>query len=307
MAGLLQLAAGDVIPNTSPVFGRSTGFTGQPNDLGGLTAVAFIPALMLATRSGLSSRARLALVGAVFMIGGGLISSGSVGALLAVGAATFVWFAIQRMSLHSWLVFGGIVATVFAVMTVQGLRGAQTPLERVTRVTTPNGVATSSEGSGSIDSRVAIYKVAVERIKKDPFVGVGLDLISVTKPFGIVSYEYDVHNFVIGTWYKAGLLGVIGMVLTIFAILRAGTSTLAASISEDERRTAAGLISAVVAFTVFAMSEPVLFSRFGWIPAALLLSLHAVQQRRRAVEPVPAPAPLLAGRGRVRLVPRLSS
>jgi len=307
MAGLLQLAAGDVIPNTSPVFGRSTGFTGQPNDLGGLTAVAFVPALMLATRGGLSSRARLALVGAVFMIGGGLISSGSVGALLAVGAATFVWFAIQRMSLHSWLVFGGIVATVFTVMTVQGLRGAQTPLERVTRVTTPNGVATSSEGSGSIDSRVAIYKVAVARIKADPFVGVGLDLISVTKPFGIVSYEYDVHNFVIGTWYKAGLLGVIGMVLTIFAILRTGTRTLAASISEDERRTAAGLISAVVAFTVFAMSEPVLFSRFGWIPAALLLSLHAVQQRRRAVEPVRAPAQSLTGRERVRLVPRLSS
>jgi len=59
--------------------------------------------------------------------------------------------------------------------------------------------------------------------------------------------------------------------------------------------------------TFFAMSEPVLFSRFGWIPAALLLSLHAVQQRRRAVEPVPVPAPSLTGRERVRLVPRLSS
>jgi O-antigen/teichoic acid export membrane protein/O-antigen ligase len=305
MAGLLQLVAGDVIPNTSPVYGRSTGFTGQPNDLGGLSAVAFVPALMLATRSGVPARKRMLLVGAVFMIGGGLISSGSVGALLAVGAATFVWFAIQRMSLHSWMVFGGIVVTAFAVVTVQGLRGAQTPLDRVTRVTTPNGVSTASEGSGSVDSRVAIYKVAVKRIEQDPFVGVGLDLISVTKPFGIVSYEYDVHNLVIGTWYKAGLFGVIGMLLMIFAVLRTGARALAASMSEDERRTAAGLISGVVAFTVFAMSEPVLFSRFGWIPAALLLCLHLIQQRRLAVEPAPVPATF--GLRPVRLLPGLSS
>jgi O-antigen ligase len=306
-AGLLQLAAGDVIPNTSPIFGRSTGLTGQPNDLGGITAVAFVPALMLATRSGISARKRLFFVGLLFAIGGGLISSGSVGALLAAGAATFVWFAIQRMTFHSWLVFGGIVVTAFTVVTVQGLRGAQTPLERVTRVTTPNGSATATQGSGSVDSRVAIYKVALARIEQDPFVGVGLDLISITKPFGVVSYEYDVHNLVLGTWYKAGVLGVLGMVLTIFAILRTGAATLSASATEDERRTAAGLISGVVAFTVFAMSEPVLFSRFGWIPAAFLLSLSMVQQRRHAVQASDRAADRPARPGQMRLLPGVSS
>jgi O-antigen ligase len=148
--------------------------------------------------------------------------------------------------------------------------------------------------------------VAVERIEADPFVGVGLDLVSVTKPFGIVSYEYDVHNLVLGTWYKAGLFGVVGMVLTIFAILRTGAATLAASVSEDERRTAAGLISGVVAFTVFAMSEPVLFSRFGWIPAALLLGLRMVQQRRTSAQETTSAAPT-HGRPHMRLLPGLSS
>jgi O-antigen/teichoic acid export membrane protein/O-antigen ligase len=294
-AGLMQLVAGDVIPNTSPVFGRSTGFTSQPNDLGGLTAVAFVPALMLATRSGISNRLRMLLIGAVLLIGGGLISSGSVGALLAVGAATFVWIAIQRMTLHSWLVFGGIVATALIVVTVQGLRGAPTPLERVTRVATPTGAVTATSGSGSIDSRIAIYEVAVSRIKDDPFVGVGLDLLSITKPFGIVSYEYDIHNLVLGVWYKAGLLGVVGILLTVFAILRTGAGALGASASEDERRMAAGLISSVIAFTVFAMSEPVIFSRFGWIPAALLLALRAVQERRVTVRGIaPQRVPSLA-------------
>ena len=47
---ILQLLAGDVIPNTSFEGGRATGFTSHPNDLGGLTAIAFVPALMLASR-----------------------------------------------------------------------------------------------------------------------------------------------------------------------------------------------------------------------------------------------------------------
>jgi O-antigen/teichoic acid export membrane protein/O-antigen ligase len=306
-AGVLQLAAGDVIPNTSPVFGRSTGLAAQPNDLGGITAVAFVPALMLASRAGISARKRLLLVGLLFAIGGGLVSSGSVGAFLAAAAATFVWFAVQRMTFHSWIVFGGIVLTAFTMMTVQGLRGAQTPLERVARVTTPTGSSTATEGSGSVDSRVAIYTVAVERIEEDPFIGVGLDLLSVTKPFGIVSYEYDVHNLVLGTWYKAGLLGVIGMVLTIFALLRAGARTLAASVTEDERRTAAGLISGVVAFTVFAMSEPVLFSRVGWIPAAFLVSLYMIQQRRSGAREATAAAIRPAEAPRLRLLPGATS
>ena len=56
---ILQFVAGDVIPNTHPVYGRSTGFTAQPNDLGGITAIAFIPALMLAAREGRSAAGRM--------------------------------------------------------------------------------------------------------------------------------------------------------------------------------------------------------------------------------------------------------
>ena len=134
-----------------------------------------------------------------------------------------------------------------------------------------------------------VYKNAVARIEADPFIGVGLDLVSITKPYGVISYEYDVHNLVIGTWYKAGLFGVIGILLALVAILRAGAAALRASLSEDEFRMAAGLISAVVAFAVFAISEPVLFTRYGWIPAALLLALRTVQERGRVAEPYRAP------------------
>ena len=278
-AALLQLAAGDVIPNTDVVFGRSTGFTGHPNDLGGITAVALVPALMLATRWNLSPLRRMGAFAVVLMIGGGLIASGSVGALLAAGAATFVWLALERMSFHSWLLFAGAALCVVAVVSVQHSRGAPTPLDRVNRVTTPSGAATAEAGSGSVESRVSIYRVAASRIAEDPFVGVGLDLVSITKPFGIESYEYDVHNLVIGTWYKAGLFGLAGILIVLFAVFRTGLLALVASGSADEHREAAALMCAVVAFVVFSMSEPIIYSRFGWIAPALLLALRAVQER----------------------------
>jgi O-antigen/teichoic acid export membrane protein/O-antigen ligase len=282
-AGLLQLAAGDVIPNTHTVFGRSTGFTGQPNDLGGITAVALVPALMLATRASARPSRRSAAYLVVLLVGGGLIASGSVGALAAAGIAAFVWLALERMSLHSWLLFAGATLCVVGVVTVQHSRGAPTPIDRVIRVTTPADAATAQAGGGSVDSRVTIYHSAARRIRDDPFIGVGLDLASITKPFGVVSYQYDVHNIVIGTWYEAGLLGAGGMLLALFAILRAGRFSLLGARTADEHREAASLVSAIVAFIVFSMSEPIIFSRFGWIAAGLLLALRATQERRGAV------------------------
>jgi O-antigen/teichoic acid export membrane protein/O-antigen ligase len=276
-AGAVQLLIGEVIPLTGALhFGRATGFTAQPNDLGGLTAVAFIPALMLAVRRRITVPQRLFSYLLLLLVGGGLILSGSVGALLAVGAATFVWFAFQKTSLESILVFTAIGVCVIGVVTVQAFRGAPTPLERIDKVTSSSSTV---EGAGTLDSRVAIYRVAVTEIKEHPFIGVGLDLVSVTKPFGVVSYEYDVHNLIIGTWYKAGLLGLVGILIVLFAVLRTGWIAILQSKSEAEQTLAVALLCSFVAFLGFAMSEPVLFSRYGWISAALLIALRGVQVR----------------------------
>ena len=111
----------------------------------------------------------------------------------------------------------------------------------------------------------------------------GLDLVSVTKPFGIVSYEHEVHNLVIGTWYKTGLLGLAGILIALFAVLRGGWIAILASRSEDEQMISVALLCSVVAFVAFAMSAPVLYSRYGWISAALLLAMRAVQERRSSL------------------------
>jgi O-antigen/teichoic acid export membrane protein/O-antigen ligase len=280
-AAILQFLAGDVIPGGTIDGGRMSGFAAHPNELGGLTCIAFIPALMLAARQGISGPRRLVSYGVLLLIAAGLILSGSVGALLAAAAATFMWFALQRTSIQSMLVFATLGLCVIAVTAVQGVRGAPTPLERLHEVTQASDTRTG--GVGSVDQRVATYRVVWREIKEEPFVGVGLDIVSVTKPFPVVSDEYDPHNIIIGLWYKTGLIGLAGMAIAFFAIFGSGWNAMLQARSETERNVAAALVCAVVAFVVFAMSEPVLFSRYGWISAALLLALRAVQRRDAAV------------------------
>jgi O-antigen/teichoic acid export membrane protein/O-antigen ligase len=295
-----QLLAGDVIPNTDPVYGRSTGFTAQPNDLGGLCAIAFVPAVMLTVRKRLSPSRRLLAYLVLLLVMAGLVLSGSVGAMIAALVAVFVWFALQPSPRQSLLPFFVIVAAVLALTAVQSIRGDPTPLARFHHVTE---AAPGYAGAGSLQSRIATYRVAETAIKRDPFLGVGLDLVSVTKPFGVVSYEYDIHNLVVGTWYKAGLFGLIGMLMAVFAVFRVGWMDILDSRTDGEEAVVAALLSSFVAFVVFAMSAPVLFSRYGWIPAALLLASRAVQLHepalRRRAEPRPTtrelrPAPVVA-------------
>jgi O-antigen ligase len=201
--------------------------------------------------------------------------------MIAAVAAVFVWFALQRNPGRSLAPMAVLVAALLALTGIQAVRGNPTPLARFHHVTVQ---APGSSGAGSVESRIATYRVAEQAIRRDPFVGVGLDLVSVTKPFGIVSYEYDVHNLVIGTWYKAGLFGLIGMLMAVAAVLKAGWRSIVESRTGNDEIVVAALLSAFVAFIVFAMGAPVLFSRYGWVPAALLLAWRAVQLREPALQ-----------------------
>ena len=292
---ILQFLAGDVIPNANFHESRATGFTGHPNDLGGITAIAFVPALMLASRSRIAATTRACSYLLLLLVAAGLILSVSLGALIAAGAATVIWLAFQRISIHALLAIGALAACVVALVTLQSIRGVPDPLDRLDSATTSSSLPGGGTQLGSLDQRVRTYRVAVARIAEDPFTGVGLDLASVTRPFGIQSYEYDVHNLIIGLWYKTGLVGLAGMLIVLLAILRAAWTAISKSTSESEWTVAAALACSFTAFIVFAMSAPVLFTRYGWMPAALVLALRAVQQKEVA-SLEPASHPREAGR-----------
>jgi hypothetical protein len=78
------------------------------------------------------------------------------------------------------------------------------------------------------------------------------------------------------------------MVLIFLAGLRSARASIFSARSFEERAVGVGLAASLVAFIVFLMSEPALFTRYGWVAFALLMALRAVQ--------VTAPQPALARR-----------
>ena len=282
---ILQLLAGDVIPGASIEGGRATGFAAHPNDLGALTAIAFVPALMLASRARLSFVARGWSYVVLLLVAAGLVLSGSVGAVLAAAVAVVVWLGLQRISAHAVFALAILAASLVALTAL----GGPGPLDRLESVTSSTSLPGGGTQLGSADQRLGTYRVAIERIEENPLVGVGLDLYSVTRPFGVEAYEYDVHNLVIGLWYKTGLLGLAGILLAFLAILRSGWTAILEARSAVESRIAIALASSFVAFIAFSLTAPVLFTRVGWIPAAFVLALRSVQQKREALEPALGP------------------
>ena len=88
-----------------------------------------------------------------------------------------------------------------------------------------------------------------------------------------------VHNMVINQWFTAGILGLIGIIVIIYGVVLTAARLIRSS-TQEVRTLSTALLASVVAFLVFGMGEPILFVRYGWFPAALLVALHA--QRRRA-------------------------
>ena len=297
---IAQYFYGDVIPGGVVAFGRMSGFTGHFNILGGLAATAFVPALMLAVDS--PRRAvRLAGTLSTALIAAGLLLSGSVGGLIAATVGTMVWLALRGVSLRILVSGGAVAAAAFILMSATGSTDSPSPVDRIQRVTS---VEEASAGTGgTVYTRLEGYSLAWSRIAEQPFIGVGLDAASSEEELE----NHSVHNLIIGPWFTAGLLGVIGIATLIAGALATGLRVLRNTTGPARSFTAA-LFASLVAFIEHAMGEPILFVRYGWFPTALLIALNAQQIRARAYALPPAgrslqalrhgaPVPLTGERG----------
>jgi O-antigen ligase len=273
----------DIIPRGRVEWGRATGFTEQMNDLGGMAAVALVPALMLCMRSSRNPVTTFAAYAGLLLAAAGLVLSGSVGALLAATVGTLLWFlATPRLTARTAVFLAVALVGAVAVVQFQESEGAPTPAERLERVT-----GTPTDPNATLWSRVDTYRAAMDRILANPFTGVGLDSESAT--IGTV----EPHNLVIGLWFRAGFLGLAGVALVLLAILSAARATLRDAGSVDEQMLALALLCSFVVFLVFSMSAPILHPRYGWAPAALLIALRATQMRRAARHPLGVRTPRL--------------
>ena len=266
---LAQVFYGDFIPGGDSSWGRMTGFTPHFNHLGGLVAIAFVPALMLAIDS---PRRQLRIFGTVIVgfLAAGLLLSGSVGGLLATVCSITFWIAIRGMTFQTGV---RLAATAVAGATLVFALGATgDPIDRITRVTSAEEAAAGT--GGTLYTRLDGYDEAWSRIAEQPLIGVGLDEESSQAVLG----PKLVHNMLINQWFTAGILGLLGVVVIVWGVVVTGVRLVRES-ADDVRVLATAFIASLLAFVVFGMGEPILFVRYGWFPAALLVALHA--QRRR--------------------------
>jgi O-antigen ligase len=263
---------------TPEFYGRATGLTGQPNDLGGLAAVALVPAVALVIQGGKSWLrtivAGLVLVGVVTA----LILSGSVGGLVGVagGVAFFVGMLLtgrHRTRLDRRRLGIAALAATAAVLWLSAQPGSDVygPLARISSVT---GEHNRQDENPTLVSRLAIDDAAVSAIAKHPLLGSGLGEDAATGEFGI-----EVHNMYLGLWVGAGLPALVGLVIILLSLTAIGRAVVRDARSRNEWLLALALDAALLSFLLFAMSAPILIVRYGWAPGAFLVALRAVQKR----------------------------
>jgi hypothetical protein len=237
---------------------RAMGFTHHPNDLGGMAAVTFVPLLALAARMHggnlLPRPLRWAMVGLVLAA---LLLSGSVGSLLAVLIALIMWTASPSTRGRLRLV---IVLVLAAAVTVSSIAGGSVPSpeKRVVQVLSKPG-ATGTTGSAS--ARLSMIAGVWPRIREDPFLGVGLN-----------NPNLIIHSEAVDAWYTTGIVGLMGLLLVTGALILIGWRGALSTPTDAGRAIGWSLLCAFVAFTVFAMTEPMFFEEYGWFAGALLVA-----------------------------------
>jgi O-antigen ligase len=283
VGAIIQYFKGDVIPNGSVNWGRVSGFTENVSDLGGVTSAALVPALLLLLFQMRPGRDRFFVLGgaAVGLIVTGLILSGSVGSSLAALVAVAFWFGAQPTPARRLLALVCVATALLVLLSSHTPTYSQSAFDRIGRF----GSGSPDDPNKTLDSRLGGYRAAVGRIEKNPFVGVGLDAESSQIAVGLDTAsgraaKLPVHNIILGTWYETGFFGLVGLILIFLSITREALSSIGDSSSASERALAVALASSFLAFGVFLLSEPALFTRYGWVSAALVLAVRAAQTER---------------------------
>jgi hypothetical protein len=278
--------------------GRALGLTDHPNDLGAASAIALVPALMLATSrfpgevGTLGALMRPTRWVVVALIAAGLMLSASVGAFVAGLVAILVWLVAPAVRVPGRMAVITILA--FALLAA-GLAGGRvtSPTQRLHEVTSAQGTQATS-GSGEI--RVKIAKRALHFIEEDPIVGKGLDASGKTVEMLNQGRSglYQVHGAPVALWYEAGIFGLLGVLMVVVTLIRGAWRSLTTRHRDDlDLVIGLAIFAAFIAYLIIALISPFSFQEYGWIAAVMLF---AWQVRCGAAAPILVPAAISAAR-----------
>jgi O-antigen ligase len=351
-AAAAQLIWGDIIPRTSPSWGRMTGFAEHVNDLGGITSIALVPALCIATIDEQRTWLTLSFWPIACLILSGLVWSGSISSILAASVALFIWMVLRKRGLRHVLLLiigsGAIVVLVHLISTAK-VEEPKTVVAKIERPTTDKVETERSKSEGpktgktktddakieeakpesiksekakaesaltekekaekavikrsrnyrvkrdeppmliarlfqlkektagfeTIRSRFNHYQKTWESITQNIFVGVGIGPWN-----GRFETGQLVHNLFLNSWYEGGLFALLGILILFGAIAKSGIDIIKSPVWPI-RLMGISLFSALCAFLVQAMAQPIYYKRFQWFPALLLLAVYSIHKAKR--------------------------
>ncbi|WP_337050347.1 O-antigen ligase family protein [Priestia megaterium] len=251
------------VPLTINHYGRMSSFTGHVSDLGGMSSVAWVPALVMATTS--KGKKSIFFYIVLILIGLGAMLSGSVSGMITIFVGTFIWLLLSRLNFKFLFIITVLIAAISIVISVQTEKGYVTPLSRFESTTSMD----ANDSTSTMLSRFETYKSAWNQIERNPFVGVGYDGKSNKTDTG-----FPVHNLYLAAWYEGGIFALVGILIITGTILYLGIQSMRKAPSKLHYNLSLALFISFICSIVFGMTSPVLYQRYVWIPAALILPLY---------------------------------
>ena len=261
-------------PEFTVFIGRQIGFALHPDDLGGCAAIAVAPALVYASSSVWGARARFSSIVMLSLVMACIALSVSItGSFVALLALTMLTISghLKLRQVAGLSVALALASLSLVAINQLGLSSVVTPLDRVIQAV---GLADPRQATGL--SRLSLVAAAWDQIIRSPITGVGLDLASNTAALGSTA----VHSMFLLVWLGAGALGFVGLMMMLVSILNTFIVVYRRASEAAGRTLVMGLGIGFFSFLLYAAVNPVLFPRFGWLPAAFLLALNALGLRR---------------------------
>jgi O-antigen ligase len=282
-AGFVQLVFGDVVPGTTPAYHRMTGLGQEVNEFGVITATALLGVVGLFVLARGRDRRLIGAIGVLLI--GGLLLSGSLSAMggLVIGLVVAVALAgrpfLRLVAQRRVLIPAGVAAAVILAGLSIGVATGRVsaPWSRLLQTTSTAGGTGLAHQQATLWFRIRTLRTGWTTVRDHPLFGVG------ENPDGVaLAHGTYVHDTPLGAWAGLGLLAMIGVILCFAAPFVSVRGLLRAR--PDIRPLVIGLTGAVTAFTVYALANPTLYRRYGWLPALFVIALAqpALAWRRAA-------------------------
>ncbi|QRM18680.1 hypothetical protein GBK02_04350 [Dechloromonas sp. TW-R-39-2] len=248
-------------------YGRMTGFTEHPNELGFHCAMACFVCIYIFQNSNSALKTTACAISFLLSMIGLVLSSSmtSVGALLvAIFILTFYEYKDKNYIFIKQLFFVALVS-IFCVSLFAVIGGENNIVDRIV------GQKDLSTEEGTLGLRFIVYELAVEDIINNPFVGVGNSDEVTLSLLG----DY-VHNIFLRSFREGGILSFIGM-LGIFA---GSFSSLYEKTGNPWLLKSRKYMIAIFALILISVSlSPALFQRIVWLSFGVCFSYYALVVR----------------------------